>query len=665
MSTKSSTSATPATPSERRLDGAISGLPGVAPATAKALGSRGIKSVLDLLLLLPSALVDLTTPLEGDAILAAPRSLVAIRGVVEKASIVPMRGRRAIRVAVRSGRVLVELWWFFFAESARKLAGEITILGVPSFDPKKPGVVRVVHPKIAPAGRLGLEPIHLVPGVSSSKVADAARAALELAADDLDPTEKPGFAALLREVHAPTSHEAHLAAREEVRRRLAFGEAAWLVARRLERERAEANAHARRIPHDRAVEARLFAALGFELTASQRRAIETLSARLAGERPTRTLLTGDVGTGKTAVLLAAAAQVASSGAQVAILAPTTILAEQYLAAMQPLRAIGLRVGNQLEDQVVVGTHALLSERVKFRDLALAIVDEQHRLGVGQRLALVEKGSAPHLVTVSATPIPRTLALALRGEIETVHLDERPRGRTTPATRVMARSAWPEVLAEIEATLARGERVFVVCARIEEDEEDTRSGPGAIAREKELKKRFRSVALVHGAMPEEDARAAVAAFRSGEAKILVGTSILEVGIDVPEATLLVVDGADRFGLAQLHQLRGRVGRGDVPGRALLVHDPAIGELAQKRLAALAAAADGLAVARADLSLRGAGDLDGARQSGEASGLRWLDPLADEDLAAPASRAALEPTPALLRLFSRLDGVQKKTARRDAG
>jgi ATP-dependent DNA helicase RecG len=663
VSTKSSTSAT-ATP-DRRLEGAISGLPGVAPATAKALAARGLRSALDLLLFLPSALVDLTTPLEGDAILSAGRSLVAIRGVVEKASIVPMRGRRAIRVAVRSGRVLVELWWFFFAESARKLAGEITILGVPSVDAKKPGVVRVVHPKIAPAGRLGLEPIYTVPGVSSSKVADAARAALELASDDLDPTEKAGFAALLHEVHAPTSRDAHLAAREEVRRRLAFGEAAWLVARRLERERAAADAHARRIPHDRAVEERLFAALGFELTGSQRRAIEAISTRLSGDRPTRTLLTGDVGTGKTAVLLAAAAQVAASGAQVAILAPTTILAEQYLAAMQPLRAIGLRVGSDLGDQVVVGTHALLSERVEFRDLALAIVDEQHRLGVGQRLALVEKGNAPHLVTVSATPIPRTFALALRGEIENVHLDERPRGRTTPSTRVMPRTAWPEVLSEIEATLARGERVFVVCARIEEDDEDTRSGPGAIAREKELKKRFRSVALVHGAMREDEARTAVSGFRSGDVNILVGTSILEVGIDVPEATLLVVDGADRFGLAQLHQLRGRVGRGDEPGRALLVHDPAASELAQKRLAALSLAADGLAVARADLSLRGAGDLDGARQSGEASGLRWLDPLVDEDLAGAASSAAEHPSPALLRLFCRLDGVQKKSARGDAG
>jgi ATP-dependent DNA helicase RecG len=390
-----------------------------------------------------------------------------------------------------------------------------------------------------------------------------------------------------------------------------------------------------------------------------------ISSRLAGDRPSRTLLTGDVGTGKTAVLLAAAAQVASSGAQVAILAPTTILAEQYLAAMEPLRAIGLRVGTDLDDQVVVGTHALLSERVKFRDLALAVVDEQHRLGVGQRLALVEKGSAPHLITVSATPIPRTLALALRGEIETVHLEERPRGRTTPTTRVLPRSAWPEVLSEIEATLARGERVFVVSARIEEDAEDARSGPGAIAREKELKKRFRSALLVHGAMPDDEARAAVSAFRSGDAKILVGTSILEVGIDVPEATLLVVDGADRFGLAQLHQLRGRVGRGDRAGRALLIHDPETSELAQKRLAALALASDGLAVARADLALRGAGDLDGARQSGEASGLRWLDPLADEDLAEPASRVVEAPTPALLRLFSRLDGVQKKTARRDAG
>lgn len=594
----------------------------------------------DVLSTLPTGVVDLRAPLAGPALVEHVRrggALVSIRGVVERVSVVPLRGRRAIRVALRSEGVLVELWWFYMNAAARTLAGSIVVSGTPTADARRANVVRIVHPRVHAGG--GLEPIYAVPGVSSARFAEVVAAAL---------TRLPADPALVA-VHAPSDLAEHRAARETMRRKLAWAEAAWLVSRRLERERAIAGARARGLPRNEAVGAGLIAALGFEPTSAQLRAIDRIGESLERERPTRTLLTGDVGTGKTAVLLAAAAQAVAAGAQVAVLAPTTVLADQYRVALAPLvSATGARVelvapartkkARALEADVVVGTHALLGEHVTFDRLALVIVDEQQRLGVGQRLALVAKGGStvPHLVSVSATPIPRTLALALRGEIENLHLDERPAGRSTPSTRVLPRTAWVDARRAIDEALASGDRVFVVCANIQAAEGEEGS-PGAEARAKELRTALGGgVALVHGGLEDDEIRAAIEAFRSGAARVLVGTSMLEVGLDIPEATLMVIDGADRLGLAQLHQLRGRVGRGARPGACLLVHDDLLTDLARARLVALTEATDGLAVARADLALRGAGDLDGARQAGAAAGLSWLDPLADEDLAQDAAQ-----------------------------
>lgn len=691
-------------------------LPGVGPTTARTLRGHGIRTVFDLLCTLPVAAVDLRAPLSGDAILAharEARGVAAIRGRVLRSAIVPMRGRRAVRVTMVSGDVTVELWWFFHAAHARQLSGEIVAIGAPRPDAKRKSVVRLVHPRTyAKDEALAIEPIYAIPSVPTARVASALRAEVtsaaldEIAAFDPVPVEHregASFARLLRDTHAPEDLDAHLRAREALRRRLAWAEASWLVLRRLERERAASGAQARALPRDPRVESRLVSALGFEPTGAQRRAIDAISARLADERPSRSLLTGDVGTGKTAVLLAAAAQAVAAGAQVALLAPTTVLADQYAGALEPLvratsarvatlpRATGrtkaehARVTRGLEDgtiDVVVGTHAILGEGVAFARLGLVIVDEQHRLGVGQRLALVGKGGdrAPHLISVSATPIPRTLALSLRGEIATTHLDERPRGRTTPATSLVPRAEWGRAKDAIAAAIARDERAFVVCATIAGSEDDERGTPGAVARATELRETFGrdGVALVHGELDDDEARAAVAAFRRGDAKVLVGTSLLEVGVDVPEATLMVVDGADRLGLAQVHQLRGRVGRGDAPGTCLLVHDDAPTEIARRRLEALVVARDGLEVAKADLALRGPGDFDGARQSGEAAGLRWLDPLGDDAIAASAARAVaaspnfpagLDGIEGLVHVLARLDRASAlargAAARRDAG
>ncbi len=640
---------------------------------------------------LPVDVVDLRAPLAGPALVEHVRrggGATAVRGVVEKVSLVPLRGRRAIRVAVRSDGVLVELWWFYANQAAKALEGPVVASGVPTADARRANVVRIVHPRMHEHG--GLEPIYAVPGVSSSTFADVVRGLLP--ADDR-----------LRAIHAPSELGPHREAREALRRELAWAEAAWLVSRRLERARSLEGARARSLVHDPAAHARFVGALGFTPTEAQRRAMARLAELLQRDRPSSTLLTGDVGTGKTAVLLAAAAQAVAAGGQVVVLAPTTVLAEQYRASTSLLeRVLGARVElvaptgtrakrpRALDADVVVGTHAVLSDGVRFDRLALAVVDEQHRLGVGQRLALVSKGGAhaPHLLSVSATPIPRTLALALRGELESVHLDERPPGRATPRTRAVSRAAWAEVLSAIDDALGSGGRVFVVCATIGEgpssggyagavrsNARGVRSGaggsPGAEARAKELRELHgAAVAMVHGGLDDDAIRAAIAAFRGGQARVLVGTSMLEVGLDVPEATLMVVDGADRLGLAQLHQIRGRVGRGVRPGVCVLVHDEVPTDHARARIAALIQADDGLSVARADLALRGAGDLDGARQAGAAAGLTWLDPLGDEAIAESASAAMIrgDALDALGRkVFARLDGlaVSRGMTRGEAG
>jgi ATP-dependent DNA helicase RecG len=661
------------------LDASVDVLPGLGSAAVRALATQGVRCVGDLLQTLPRALVDLRAPFSGKAIfdvIAASSAPIALRGVVEKASVIPMRGRRAVRVALRSDDVPIELWWFFLSPAARALSGEIVAVGTCMPIAKRPGALRMAHPRIVPASRIGtLAPIYPFSGVPSARIEAAIASVIDrIDVRMLDPWPAsvvvregaPKIDELLRDVHLPRDPEAHARACMALRVRLAWAEACWLVLRRLERERALGAAKATPLPVNRGARDALVSALGFSLTRAQAQAIETIGARLEATTPARVLLTGDVGTGKTAVLLAAAAQAVAAGRQVAILAPTSVLAEQYLDAAGPLAAaLSARVAllprereaharvaaaaRKGEVDVLVGTHALLSEEIHFAKLALVIVDEQHRLGVAQRLSLVTKGAntgeklAPHLLTVSATPIPRTLALALRGELASVHLDERPPGRRTPETVILARTEWRSVVRELEAVVARGGSAFVVCATIERPVDDDgapdeAASPGAEARARELAKTLGpgNVALVHGAMDDRKRRAALASFRRGDARVLVGTTMLEVGVDVPSAVSMVIDGADRFGLAQLHQLRGRVGRGAAPGRCLLVHGEPLSDLARARLSSLAAADDGLAVARADLRLRGAGDLEGARQSGEAAGFRFLDPLVDEPLIVQAAR-----------------------------
>ncbi|WP_041676593.1 ATP-dependent DNA helicase RecG [Ramlibacter tataouinensis] len=404
----------------------------------------------------------------------------------------------------------------------------------------------------------------------------------------------------------------------------------------------------------------LLAALPFALTAAQRRVVEEIAADLGRAVPMHRLLQGDVGSGKTVVAALAAAVAIDAGWQCALMAPTEILAEQHfrklIGWLEPLLAPrGLRVawltGSQRKKEraqmlaqvasgeaaLVVGTHAVIQEQVQFQRLALAIIDEQHRFGVAQRLALrskmAEAGHEPHLLMMSATPIPRTLAMSYYADLDVSTIDQLPPGRTPVVTKLISDSRRDEVVERIRAQLAQGRQVYWVCPLIEESE--ALDLTNATATHQALSQALPGVlvGLLHSRMPSPEKKAVMALFEGGQMAVLVSTTVIEVGVDVPNASLMVIEHAERFGLSQLHQLRGRVGRGAAASACVLLYSPGdngrLGETARSRLKAMVETADGFEIARRDLEIRGPGEFLGARQSG-APLLRFADLVADAAL-----------------------------------
>ena len=404
----------------------------------------------------------------------------------------------------------------------------------------------------------------------------------------------------------------------------------------------------------------LMAVLPFDLTAAQRRVGEEIAADLARQVPMHRLLQGDVGSGKTVVSALAACIAMDAGWQCALMAPTEILAEQHFAKMigwlEPLlatrgRKVAWLVGGQKKKErtamlalvasgeaaLVVGTHAVIQEQVRFKNLALAIIDEQHRFGVAQRLALRKKladhGQEPHMLMMSATPIPRTLAMSYYADLDVSVIDELPPGRTPIVTKLIADSRKDEVIERIGAQVAAGRQVYWVCPLIEESEALDLSN--ATATHADLSEALPGcmVGLLHSRMPTAEKKAVMALFTSGQMGVLVSTTVIEVGVDVPNASLMVIEHAERFGLSQLHQLRGRVGRGAAASACVLLYatndSGRVGETAKERLRAMAETNDGFEIARRDLEIRGPGEFLGARQSGDAL-LRFADLATDTHL-----------------------------------
>ncbi len=693
-----------AVPTERRIG----------PKAAKALAKTfGITTVGELLRHYPrryaehGELTDLSRLAVGEH--------VTVLAQVLEVTVHSMRQRRGGRVQVRigDGRGTLELV-FFAAKSflTQKYERELAVGTVALFSGKVGlynGRRQLAHPLYerlpeydeAAAQALAAKPIPIYAagaGIQSWHIRGALRPLVQTLPPLPDPLPDEvrdahgllGLDAALRAVHDPAT----MADARAAQRRLRFEEAFVLQTALLRRRAALAALPAvPRVPRPDGLLATFDARLPFELTAGQREVGEQVAADLAGSHPMHRLLQGEVGSGKTLVALRAMLAVVDSGGQAALLAPTEVLAVQHhrsiTAMLGDLAEAGMLGGSEVGTRValltgsqpasarramlleaasgqagiVVGTHALLQEHVQFADLGLVVVDEQHRFGVEQRDALRAKGSVPpHVLVMTATPIPRTVAMTVFGDLETSTLTELPAGRSPIATHVvpgdhprwLAR-AWERVREEVQA----GHQAFVVCPRIGGDgaEPDLDTAPGADLPDDEDARRpplavldvveqLRGepalaglrVEVLHGRLPAEEREATMAAFAAGDVEVLVATTVIEVGVDVPNATVMVVMDADRFGISQLHQLRGRIGRGSAPGLALLVTQAPDGTPARERLAAVASTTDGFELSRVDLEQRREGDVLGAAQSGLRSSLRLLRVLRDEDLIVQAREDA---------------------------
>lgn len=495
------------------------------------------------------------------------------------------------------------------------------------------------------------------------------RALLDLDLTDLVPEAVrtkfglPGLREALSYIHTPPSGADVIGLQERSApawRRLIFDE---LLAQQITLRESRAVAFQRTAPPlagDDAEQVGCFLAqLPFNLTNAQRRVTDEILADLAANRPMHRLVQGDVGSGKTVVAALAALRAVASGHQASLMAPTEILAEQHFrkiaAWLEPLgirtawltgrlktaeKNAALEAVASGEARIVIGTHALIQEGVKFANLGLAIVDEQHRFGVAQRLALrtrPESALVPHLLMLSATPIPRTLAMSYLADLDVSVIDELPPGRTPVVTKTVKTSRKDDVLSVVRSVVAQGRQVYWVCPLIEESDKLDLT-PATVCRD-DLQQRLPdlTVGLVHGAMPAAEKDAVMQDFVSGRTQILVATTVIEVGVDVPNATLMVIEHAERFGLAQLHQLRGRVGRGATQSACILLFGEDISPAGWERLKAIRDTTDGFEIARRDLEMRGPGEFLGERQSGTPL-LRFADLDRDEALLAAARRTA---------------------------
>jgi ATP-dependent DNA helicase RecG len=664
------TSAPAPTGGARAAERAVTSLRGVGAALAERLARLGVARVSDLLFLLPLRYED-RTQLTAIGRLV-PGSRAAVEGEVQLTE-VAYRGRRQLLSRISDGSGMLTLRFFYFSGSQQANLARGTRVRCFGEVRRGPLGLEMVHPEYRRLGSTSpapledtLTPIYpLTEGVPQGRLRALIAAALEelgrfgltdWVANSVGlPSGLPTLPQALQYLHAPP-REARLAelaaGRHPAQRRLAFEELlAHHLALRM-RKQSLRTAPAAPLADEAALGARFLAALPFALTRAQARALADVERDLGGQVPMVRLLQGDVGCGKTVVAAAAAARALGSGAQAALMAPTELLAEQHWRSLSawfaPLgETVALLSGSQPartrrsalaalasgEVRFAVGTHALFQEGMEFRQLALVIVDEQHRFGVQQRLQLAEKGQRagllPHQLIMTATPIPRTLAMTAYADLDISVIDELPPGRTPVHTVVVPEQRRAEIVARIVSACAEGRQVYWVCPLIDaSDELRAQAAEDTAARLKEALPQVK-VALVHGRMPAAAREQAMAAFKAGKVQLLVATTVIEVGVDVPNATLMVIENAERMGLAQLHQLRGRVGRGAAASSCVLLYRAPLSELARERLKVIRESADGFEIARRDLELRGPGELMGTRQTGLAQ-LRVADLLRDADL-----------------------------------
>ena len=618
-------------------------LEGVGPKTARALAGLGVERPKDLLFVLPHSGVDRARRTSIREVL--PPAVVTVE--VEVGAHVPPRTRgKPYRITVRDALQEFQLVYFHArGDALQRLlppgARRIVSGRVELFD----GVAQIVHPDhvLAPEDAADLpayEPVYpLAAGLTQRQVAKAAQAAVARAphlAEWIDGPLKlregwPDWHVALADAHAPRS-AGDIAATAPNRLRLAYDELfAHQVTLALARARAR-RGKGRSSRETRSLQRKVLDSLPYVPTGAQLRAMAEIAADMASDQRMNRLLQGDVGAGKTLVAFMALLVAVEAGGQGVMMAPTEILARQHLESLAPLAAaagvrLDLLTGRDKgaeraaklaalaagEIAVLVGTHAVFQKDVVFHDLRLAVVDEQHRFGVAQRMELGAKGVAADVLVMTATPIPRSLALASYGDMDVSVLDEKPPGRKPVKTVLVSDSRLEEVVAHLARALAEGRQAYWVCPLVEDSE--LVDYASAEARFQLLRALLGDrVGLVHGQMPPTEKDAAMARFVAGETGVLVATTVIEVGVNVPNASIMVVERAEIFGLAQLHQLRGRVGRGAAQSTCLLMYQAPLSETGQRRLQTLRDTDDGFRIAEEDLAMRGAGDLIGTAQSG---------------------------------------------------
>jgi ATP-dependent DNA helicase RecG len=663
-----------------RPDDTLTRLKGIGPRSAEALAAEGIHSVLDLLLHLPrryedrTQVISLDTPLDAGA-------WVLLKGWVSRVRVrrIPRRRMHIVDCLIDDGRGNLEVVWFNQRWIHRRLENEPELYLFGQVREKRDGVLQLVNPEVE---EVDDEVPRVVPvyrrlgRFGGRRLRRLVEQCLPAAAAGCDPlTEKtrqrfglPRIDVTLRELHAPSFPDDAVGRRQmveafnrgetEFHKRLAFDEllafACVMATRRVERRACEAPV----VDSSVVGRKRVRCLVPFKLTGAQERVLSEISEDFASTKPMARLLQGDVGSGKTVVAALAMLMALDCGHQVAFMAPTEVLAGQHARTLAALfspaghtvhQLVGsLTAGEQREIRdrladgsagIVVGTHALFQESVSFANLGLVVVDEQHRFGVAQRQALAEKGRAPHLLVMTATPIPRSLALTVYGDLDLSIIDELPAGRLPVRTHLRFQDSRSKVLDFVRQEIDEGGRVFVIFPMIDVSEEI--EAASLSEHEAEMRRAFPDVGMevLHGRMGRALQEQAISRFRDGTAQVLLATTVVEVGVDVPEATVMIIESAQRFGLSQLHQLRGRVGRGARQSWCVLMADDTIGEEARRRLDVVCESNDGFEIAEADLSLRGPGELTGVRQWGPA-GFRFASLFRDVGLIGATRELAAE-------------------------
>lgn len=626
------------------LFGNLTGLDGIGPKSADALGSLNVQKPKDLLFTLPTSVID--RQIRETVQSAQHGDVVTVEVVVENHQPARQKGR-PYRVVVSDAQTSFQLVFFHargdYLSKVLPTGQRRVVSGKVEF---YDGMIQMPHPDyIIPVNEAEtvprIEPVYpLTSGITQKTMGKAVRSALSLAPnlpEWIDPALKqknqwPDWSEAISKAHSPNA-PADLSAEAPERERLAYDE---LFAHQLTLALARRNAQ--RKPGRITIGAghlskKVLAKLPYTPTMAQSRSIDEIRGDMAANVRMNRLLQGDVGAGKTLVAFMALLTAVEAGGQGVMMAPTGILAQQHLESLKPLaeeagvvieiltgrdkgkeRAAKLGALMRGDIHILVGTHAVFQKDVAFHDLRLAIVDEQHRFGVAQRLELGSKGDAVDVLVMTATPIPRSLALAQYGDMDVSILDEKPPGRKPIKTALISTERMDEVVTHLQKAIAAGRQAYWVCPLV--DESEVSDLTAAEERFKHLRALFGEdlVGLVHGQMPAVEKDKAMARFQAGDTKVLVATTVIEVGVNVPNATIMVIERAEIFGLAQLHQLRGRVGRGEGASICLLMYRPPLTDGGEKRLTTLRETEDGFKVSEVDLEMRGAGDLIGTAQSG---------------------------------------------------